>query len=80
MPLGSGVPQAEDAVVGTPNEPNDLGGHPAYAAHGSSGQAIVVVPDLQPVVAVASDDGGVVPLDSAALVPLMAEVIFPAVL
>jgi len=58
----------------------DLGGHPAYAAQGSFGQAIVVVPDLQLVVAVASDDGGVVPLDSAALVPLMAEVIFPAVL
>jgi hypothetical protein len=53
-------------------------GHRVYAAHGSEGQLIVVVPDQKSVTAIASANRPEYPMDDEALFPLMNEVIIPA--
>ena len=57
----------------------ELDGHQAYAAIGSSGQGVLVVPNLHLVVAISSRDDGPLPLELEMLTPLMTDVIMPAV-
>ena len=57
----------------------ELDGHPAHAAIGSSGQGVLVVPDLHLVVAVSSRDDGPLPLELEMLLPLLTDAIMPAV-
>jgi CubicO group peptidase (beta-lactamase class C family) len=57
----------------------ELNGHQAYAAIGSSGQGVLVVPDLHLVVAISSRDDGPLPLELEMLfTPFMTDVILPA--
>jgi CubicO group peptidase (beta-lactamase class C family) len=56
----------------------ELNGRHAYAAIGSSGQGVLVVPDLQLVVAILSRDDGPLPLElEMFFTPLLADVILP---
>ena len=53
-------------------------GHPVYAARGSGGQLIVVVPDQRAVIAITSSNNPEYPIHEEALFPLLNEVIMPA--
>lgn len=53
-------------------------GHRVYAARGSEGHLVVVVPDQKSVIAISSTNRQEYPMDGEALFPLMLEVIIPA--
>jgi hypothetical protein len=52
-------------------------GHRVYAARGSEGHLIVVLPDQKSVTAIASANRQEYPIDDEALFPLVNEVIIP---
>jgi hypothetical protein len=53
-------------------------GHRVYAARGSEGHLIVVVPDQKSVTAITSANRQEYPMDEDALFPLMNDVIIPS--
>jgi CubicO group peptidase (beta-lactamase class C family) len=57
----------------------DLDGNEAYAASGAFGQAVVIVPALRLVVAMASADDVSPSMDGAQLLPLISDVVIPHV-